>query len=312
LLIGCAGGLVTIAIIAAAVAILLFRVLPNAIPGFPIGTASYANKQQSLSLPITGNITQLTIQNPVGTITISTDNNATTGMLTYTKKTRATSQSNANAEFARMAVIVNPGSNAGCPAASCLALTATVPNTINDAVDMVITLPPQSPSPTFTLTSTMQNGNISVQNFNGLLSLAVNISGNISVKGGLLDAGSCLQAHLGNVTFTGTLDTAKAPSINPCYGNLINAGGASNQQPWYSMKTGTGNVDATFNTLSTNVQLGVTVPDKGEINNDFNLAIKQNADGSSNYFGPLLPNTQPTAFLILTVDVSGNITLHKA
>jgi hypothetical protein len=158
----------------------------------------------------------------------------------------------------------------------------------------------------------MQSGNISVQNFNGLLSLAVNNTGNISVKGGLLNAGSCLQAHLGNVTFTGILETSKPPAINPCYGNPIAASGASNDQPWYSMKTGTGNLDVSFSTLSTDVQLDVTAPNQGKITSDFPLAIKKNSDGSSNYFGPLLPNTQPAAFLTLTVDVAGNITLRKA
>jgi hypothetical protein len=60
------------------------------------------------------------------------------------------------------------------------------------------------------------------------------------------------------------------------------------------------------------VQLDVTAPNQGKITSDFPLAIKKNSDGSSNYFGPLLPNTQPAAFLTLTVDVAGNITLRKA
>lgn len=310
LLIGCAGGVITVAIIAAVVAFLVFRALPGIVPGLGIGTSSYSAQQQTLPLGISGNITQLVIQNPVGNIGITINNNATSGTLTYIKKTQATSQSNANTEFARMKVTALPGSSSGCSAASCLAITTTLPNSSNDAVDMMITLPPQNPSPTFTLSSTTQKGNVSVQNFNGLLSLSDD-TGNISVTGGLLSAGSCLQARLGNVSFAGTLETTKPPAINPCYGNPINAASASNDQPWYSMKSGTGNVDATFNTLSTNVQLDVTARNQGKIIDDFNLAVKQNPDGSSNYFGPLLPNTQPAAFLTLTVD-TGNITLHKA
>jgi hypothetical protein len=181
---------------------------------------------------------------------------------------------------------------------------------------MLITLPPQNPSPTFMLNSTTEQGNVSVQNFNGLLSLAVNNTGNITVKGGLLAAGSCLQARLGNVSFAGLLQTEsnRPPAINPCTGTPVNPSGASSDQPWYSMKTGTGNIDVTFNSPSTNVLLDATISNQGKIISDFNFAIKQNPDGSSNYFGPLLPNTQPqpAALLTLTVDSSGNISLHKA
>jgi hypothetical protein len=301
---------ITVAIIAAVVVFLLYRALPGVVPGLGIGTSSYSSQQQTLPLGITGNTSQIVIQNPVGNISVTTDNKATTGTLTYTKKTQATSQSNATTEFSRMKVTAIPGSSTACPAARCLAITTTLPNSSNDTVDMTITLPPQNPSPTFMLSSTTQKGNITVQDFNGLLSLSDD-TGNISVKGGLLSAGSCLQARLGNVSFAGTLETTKPPAINPCAGNPVNSSGASNEQPWFSMKTGTGNIDVTFNSLSTNVQLDATISNKGKIIDDFNLAVKQNPDGSSNYFGPLLPNTQPAAFLTLTVDVSGNITLHK-
>lgn len=324
LLIGCAGGFVTVAVIIIVLAVVVFHSLPNVIPGLNIGTSTYSDKQQSVSLPITTNTTRLVIQNPVGNVSVTTDSAATSGTLTYIKRTQATSQGNATAEFARIAIAVKPGSSSGCISAtpaSCLAVTTTLPNAGSDSVDMLITLPPQqNPATPFMLSSTTQKGNIAVQNFNGLLSL-VDDTGNISVKGGLLSAGSCLQARVGNVTFAGLLQTAtdKPPAVNPCTGTPVNPSGASNQQPWYVMKTGTGNIDVTFITPSAstqpiNVLLGATIANQGKITSDFNIAVKQNSDGTSSYFGPLLPNAQPqpAALLILTVDVSGNITLHKA
>ncbi len=295
----------------------MFHSLPNVIPGFNIGTSIYSDKQQTVSLPITASTSQLVIQNPVGNVSVTTGSASTSGSLTYIKRTQASSQSNATAEFARITVAVK----SGCTSAKCLAVTTTLPNTGSDSVDMLITLPPQlNPAATFMLSSTTQKGNISVQNFNGLLSLTDD-TGNISVKGGLLSAGSCLQARIGNVDFAGILqtETDKPPTVNPCTGTPVAPSGASNQQPWYAMKTGTGNIDVTFITPSTvtqpiNVLLGATIANQGKIISDFNIAVKQNSDGTSSYFGPLLPNAQPqpTALLILTVDVSGDITLHKA
>jgi hypothetical protein len=308
LFIGCIGGIVTVAIIAGIVLFVVFRVLPSAIPGLNIGTSTYTSPQQTIPLPISGK-SQLQIQNPVGNISITVNPNAKTGTLTYVKKTVASSQGNANAEFAHMTVTANPGSTSSCPAASCLAVTGAIANQTNDAINMTITLPPQSPSPPFMLSSTSQQGNISVEGVNGLLSLT-NDTGNITVKGGLLAAGSCLQDRDGSVTFAGTLETGVPPTINPCTGAPVS--GTSSEQPWYSMKTGTGNVDVTLNTLSTSIQLDASINNQGKIISAFPLNIKQNPDGTSNYFGPLLPNTRPAALLTLTIDVSGNITLHKA
>ncbi|HEV2582894.1 MAG TPA: hypothetical protein VGT44_18695 [Ktedonobacteraceae bacterium] len=317
LFIGCVSAILTIAVLAAIIVFVVFRVLPNTVPGFNLGATGYHDKQQTLSLPITTNISQLAIHNPAGNITITTDANATTGTLTYKKNTLATSQGNASAEFARITVTVKPGSGSdttipsGCPATTCLEVTTTIPNASNDAVDLQLTLPPQNPSPIFMLSATTQTGNLSVQNVKGLLSLTDD-TGTMSVMGGLLASGSCLQDRIGNITFAETLETTVPPTINPCTGSPVNPSGASSQQPWYSIKTGSGNVDATFNTVSTNIQLDASIRNQGKINSDFPIAITQNPDGTSSYFGPLLPNTQPTALLTLTVDVAGNITLHKA
>src|SRR2546422_896880 len=78
----------------------------------------------------------------------------------------------------------------------------------SDSVDLSIILPnsvSNNPTSPFKLSADISAaGNISVQNFSGLLTLTDN-AGNISVKGGLVDEGSCLQTHVGNTTFDGSL-----------------------------------------------------------------------------------------------------------
>lgn len=284
------------------------RVLPNVVPGFNIGTSTYTDKQQTQTLAITSSITHLDIQNPVGDVTVSVENTAPGATLTSVKTTQASSNTNASTEFGRIAISVKAGSTASCPANNCLAVVVTNPNAGTDQVNLTIVLPPQNPTPQFVLSSTTLKGKVTVQSFDGLLALTDD-TGNISVQGGLLDAGSCLQSRIGSVTFSGTLQTTTPPSINPCANTPVTPG-ASNQ-PWYSMKTGTGNIDVTFDTLSTNVLLDATIANQGKLLDDFNLAVIKNPDGSANYYGPLLPNTQPTAVLTITIDVSGTIDLHK-
>lgn len=289
------------------------RVLPNVVPGFNIGTSTYTDKQQTQTLAITASITHLDIQNPIGDVNVSVDNTNTTtsATLTYVKTTQASSSTNASTEFGRIAVSATAGSTASCPASNCLAVVVTNPNPGTDQVNLTIVLPQQNPTPQFVLSSTTQKGKVTVQNFDGLLALTDD-TGSVSVQGGLLDAGSCLQSRIGSVAFTGTLQTTTPPSIDPCYNTPVTAGASS--QPWYSIKTGTGNIDATFdvsNPTSTNVLLDATTSNQGKLLNDFNLPVTKNSDGSLNYFGPLLSNTQPVALLTITVSVSGTIDLHK-
>ncbi|HLX56840.1 MAG TPA: hypothetical protein VKR83_07435 [Ktedonobacteraceae bacterium] len=309
MLIGCVGGIIMVALVAGIGAYFLLHALQVNLPGLGIGTSTFSQKSPSLPLPITSAITQLQVQNNVGNISITVDNAITTGgTLSYVKKTQASSNGNATAAFGHIAVKVQPGNSAACPKSSCLTISATVPPSGGNSVDMNIVLPAQNPAPQFILQSATQTGNISVENFNGLLTLTDD-TGNVNVQGGLLDAGSCLQTRFGNVTFAGTLETTTAPAINPCAGNAITPPTAGSSQPWYSIKSGTGNVDVTLNSLSTKVELNATVFDKGQITSAYPITI-QNSNGSPSYSGPLLPGTQPAAQLLLSTD-TGNITLHK-
>lgn len=306
LLIGVMGGIITVALVVGIGWFFLIHTLQMSFPGLGIGTSTYVSAQQSVPLNITSTITQLQVTNYAGTISISDDSSLTSGgTLSYVKKTQASSSSSAASDFARIQVKAQPGNSAACPATSCMTVSVSAPTTIPASVNMTIVLPAQNPTPQFVLNAKMiQTGDINVQGFNGLLSLSGNI-GNITVKGGLLASGSCLQTIKGNVAFAGTLETGVAPTINPCQGNAVTSGSS---QPWYSFKAGTGNLDVSLNAISAKIILDAAVFNQGKITSDYPIAIPSASPPS--YDGPLLPNTQPSAILLLTVD-TGNITLHK-
>ena len=311
LLIGCAGGLITIALILAVVAFVFLRNVPVHIGG--IGKTSFSKQLAQQTLPITANVTQLQIHNRVGNISIMVDPSATRGTLTGVMKVQAGNSSDADKEFGRIKVDVTSSSDQ-----STLIVNATVPDTSggllassSDSVDLTIILPSSvNPSPPFKLSISADiaaSGNIAVQNFNGLLTLTNN-TGNISVKGGLQSEGSCLQTHVGNVTFEGNLVTGQAADTGliPCTTNTT-----QNSHPWFSFKSGTGSVNVTLSAVTSNLTLDAST-NNGKINGgEFGLNVHQNSDGSASYYGPLTPGTSPTAVLALTVS-TGDITLHKA
>jgi hypothetical protein len=313
LLIGCAGGVITIAILLAVVAFLFLRNVPihGGIGG--IGKSTYTKQIAQQTLPITGMVTQIQVHNRVGNVSIVVDPSATQGSLSGTMKVQATSSSDANTEFGRIKVNVTTSSDQ-----STLVVNATVPDATSgllasssDSVDLNIVLPQSvNPSPPFTLALSADiaaTGNISVQNYNGLLTLTNN-TGNITVSGGLQSEGSCLQTNVGNVTFAGNLVTGQAADTGlvPCTTNKV-----QNTHPWFSFKSGTGNVLVTLSAVTTNLTLDANT-NNGKIDgNAFSLNVQPNSDGSASYYGPLVPGTSPTAVLSLTVS-TGNITLHKA
>ena len=302
LLIGVIGGIVTIALVVGIGWFFLVHTLQVNFPGLGIGTSTYTAPQQTLPLQITSSITQVQVINNTGNISIS---DGSTGSLTYTKKTQASNSSSAASNFTHMQVQVQPGNSAACPSTSCLTIVSSQPATIVGSVDLTIVLPAQSPTTQFVLSAQTQGGNISVQNFSGLLTLTNNI-GNVNVAGGLLNTGSCLQTVKGNITFAGTLETGTPPTINPCRGNSVTT--TSSSQPWYSFKDGTGNIDVSLNTVSANIILDAAIFNSGQISSEYPITIPPGNPPS--YTGPLLPGTHPTAMLLISID-TGNITLHK-
>src|SRR6266446_3015932 len=312
LLIGCIGGIVTVLLILGIIAFVLFRNLPSGLGGI-IGSKSSFTKQVQQPLPISATIRQLQVHNRVGNLSIMVDSTATQATLSAVEKVQASSSSDANKEFGRISVNVKAGSDP-----SILTVSATVPDTsggllagASDSVDMTIVLPPSAvnnnPTMPFTISASVAStGDMSVQNFNGLLNLTDNM-GNISVQHGLLTEGSCLQTNNGNVTFNGSLAIGvnSDTGLVPCTANTTR-----NPHPWFSIKSEVGNVDVTLSAETTNVILDAST-NSGKINlSDFNLHIQQNSDGSASYNGPLIAGTSPTAELVLGVS-TGNITLHK-
>ncbi len=307
LLIGCIGGIVTIALILGVIAFVLFRTIPINIGS--VGKTTYT-KPFPQSLLISTSVKQLQIHNRVGNVTIMVDTNAKQGTLTAVKKVQAATSSDAAREYGRIPVDVKMASDP-----SILTVNATVPDTnggllagSSDSVDLMLVLPASVNNiPPFTLSADIAaTGDISVQNFNGVLTLTDN-TGNIKVTHGLLAAGSCLQTNNGNVTLGGgsILNLIYSSPLIPCTTNTT-----QNPHPWFSIKSGTGNVEVTLGTESTNVILDAST-NNGKINNEFGLNVQQNSDGSATYHGLLIPGSSPTATLVLTVS-TGNINLLKA
>jgi len=310
LLIGCLGGVITIVLIFAVIAFVFLRNAPITIGG--IGKTTFSQQLPQQTLPITSSIKQLQVNNRVGNISITVDPTGTQGTLSGVMKVQASNSSDAAKEFRRIKVDVKAGSDP-----SILTVNATIPDTSggllassSDSVDLSIILPNlvNNPTPPFKLNADISaTGDISTQNFNGLLTLTNN-TGSIAVKGGLLDEGSCLQTHIGNITFAGSLTTSATADTGliPCTTNTT-----QNPHPWFSFKSGTGNVNVTLSAETTNLTLDAST-NNGKINSgEFNLKIQQNSDGSASYYGPLTPGTSPAALLALTVS-TGDINLHKA
>jgi len=288
----------------------LFRPVP--FNNTSIGKTSFTKQLQQL-LPISATTRQLQVHNRVGNLSIMVDSTVTQATLSAVEKVQASSSSDANKEFGRISVSAKTGSDP-----SILVVNATVPDTsggllagASDSVDLTIVLPlsvvNKIPPLSFTLSASVAwTGDMSVQNFIGLLNLTGNM-GNISVQHGLLIEGSCLQTNRGNVTFDGLLAIGanSDTGLIPCTANTT-----QNPHPWFSIKSEVGNVDVTLSTETTNVILDAST-NSGKINaGDFNLNIQQNSDGSASYNGPLIAGTSPTAMLVLGVS-TGNITLHK-
>jgi hypothetical protein len=301
--------MITLALIVGVIAFVFLRNVPMNIGG--IGKTSFTQPLPQQTLPITSSIKQLQVSNRIGNISITVDPNATRGTLTGVMKVQASNSSDAAKEFGRIKVNVTTSSDQ-----SILTVNATVPDTSggllagsSDSVDLMIVLPSSvNTIPPLRLNADIAAvGDIAVQDFNGLLTLTDN-TGNITVKGGLLDEGSCLQTHVGNTTFAGSMTIAANADTGliPCTTNTT-----QNPHPWFAMKSGTGNVDVTLSAETTNVTLDAST-NNGKINSgEFGLNVQQNSDGSVSYYGPLTPGTSPTALLALTVS-TGNINLHKA
>ncbi len=316
ILVGCVSSLLTLTVIVAIIAFFALRDTPL---GQNLGL-SKSNYTQSGTQAITlGSATQLIIKNQTGNVSVSVDQSATGATLASVKKVQAGSTSDANSQFSQIKLSVKPISqdtDPVCTASNCLLITTTVPTTAGsvlgssngDTIDLNITLPSSFSSPVspYTLAVNANAGNITVNNFNGILNLN-STAGNISVaRNAVIFAGTCIQTLHGNITIGqgSSFDLATPSQAVPCNGTT-----SDQTHPWFNINTGVGDIAITLATNSTDLLLDANT-NVGKITDQFGRTIPTASDGSATYYGPLLPNTNPTALLHVATS-TGNIAINK-
>jgi hypothetical protein len=313
LLMGCAGGILLVAIVAAIAIVTTLHALPGSGIGSILPQNTYTKTDhQTVAMP---NFTQMQVHNQIGNITIALDSSGNTSAVTMTtvKKVKASSQDAANNEFGRILVQAGPAETS----ATTLVVQATLPTqgsslNTNDSVDLTITVPFSAMNTTAPLSFNIATltGDISVDGLSGFQSIN-DKTGNVTLRHARLTAGSCVQTGHGNVIFEGTLDTSSGVPFDPCDSTQKPD---PNPHPWYKIHSEVGNVDVTLPppTLTTNLLLNASTIN-GKMTSDFDPAVQQNTDGSADSNGPLLANATPPPTAQLLIDVSiGDIHLHKA
>jgi len=306
LLLGCAGGILLVALAAAIVIATVFHIVPGGNISGILSQNTYT-KSSTQTLPPITHVSQMQVHNQIGNVSILLDptNPNAPPTLSIVKKVKATSTSDANKEFDRISVQVQQ------PADTSLTVTATLPNqsggvlaSNNDSVDMTITLPfsivslpntsgtTSSAAPaTFDIATSV--GNITLDGLSGVLSIKDG-TGSVTVSHAALANGSHLQTGRGNMTFDGSLDTSTSSSASPAT---------------FKISSEVGKLDVTL-PATTNVTLDANT-NVGKITSDFAISPQSN-NGAVSYYGPLISSaaTPPTA--VFTLDVStGDISLHK-
>lgn len=330
LLAGCGLGFFMTVLAAALVVFLAFRASQGNGVGIPAigGSTQTFSKEESQQISLT-TIEQLLVCDKIGNVSIKVDQNATTASITTKKLVSQTSKSEAEQEFQRIGVVVQPpgtGSSAqdcaqartttspssdtppaGNPDRSLLvAVNFPNPNSnsfvrnTTDSVDVAITLPPgvlPTDGPKMQLDVEAPVGNITVDGLSGKLTIRGS-TGNVAVNHAILVDGSQIETGQGNVTFNGLL-LAPPNSKTPMQ---------------YKLLSEQGNIDVTL-PGDTNVTLD-TNTNVGTIHSDFAIPLKEDgATGSASYRGPLNTSasatSQPSAVLLVDVS-SGNVQIHKA
>lgn len=324
---GCALGIVLTVFAAAIVVFLAVRSsqgmgntpLPIPIIGGGIHTFTHEDTQ---TVTLTA-LTQLQVCNKIGNVSIRADPTATTINVTTKKTAQANSQSDADQEFRRILVEVQPPGTITQPSSCTTVPTTSTPTTSSsdttsslvvnvtlpatqgllhsntDSVDVTVTLPPNllptSTGPaTFVLNIGVAAGNITVDGISGVLNIRGS-SGDVTVSNASLADNSHLSTGEGNITFNGMLTL---PTDTTAIARFY-------------LQSEHGNIDVTL-PGTTNVTLD-TNTNVGKITSDFPITIQDLGGGSQGYHGPLIPSAGPAPASTLILDVStGNVTLHKA
>ncbi|MBV9690324.1 MAG: DUF4097 family beta strand repeat protein [Ktedonobacteraceae bacterium] len=316
---GCALGVLVTLLAAAVVIFLVLRTsqgtAPVSIPGLGNGQSFTHDDSMPVTLPTT--LTHLQICDKIGNISLNVDTNRDTATVATHKIVHAANQADADQEFGRIKVEVQPPATISQPLTctgsttqgssttsgnGTMIVNATVPDNQSlvhgpaDSVDLSVTLPQKAlpGDPSLTLTIETVAGNITVDGLRGVLNVK-GTSGNINVTHAILADGSHIETNQGNITFNGL---------------LANANGAQSR---YTLLSEQGNIDVTLPS-DTNLTLDSDT-NSGEISSEFGTNVQNNgSNGIVNYHGPLNSSVGPpanAAELILHVS-TGNITIHKA
>ena len=286
-----------------------------------LGASQTFTHTETQQIPL-ATIAALQICDKIGNISIKVDQTASSATITTNKIVHANSQSDANQEFQRISIEVQPPGTItkqltcaklqATPTATpsvtqgnpnnTLTVNTTIPNSngllhnSSDAVDITLTLPSTTlptTGPSMQVNIEAPVGNVSVDGLSGLLNIKGS-TGNVSVIHAILVDGSHIETGQGNVTFNGLL--VVPPSASARYTIL-------NEQ---------GNIDVTLPS-DTNVRLDANT-NVGSIKSDFGTPIdNNNGQGPVTYFGPLNTQASPQPTSVLQLNVStGNVNIHKA
>lgn len=327
LLTGCGLGVVFTVLVAAVVVFLAIRSSQGVgLTGLPgLGAPQTFTHEDTQQIPLTS-IAQIQVCNKIGNVSVMVDPAATGASINTKKIVHAASQNDANQEFKRIGIEVQPpgtitraltcASQQATPTAtgtptpapqgnpgSTLIVNTTIPNSeglllnSNDAVDIVITLPTTvlpSTGPSMLVDIEAPVGNVTVDGLSGVLMIKGS-TGDVMVTHAILVDGSHIATDQGNVTFNGLLVVPPA-----------------GQTSHYMILSEQGSINVTL-PESTNVILDANT-NVGSINSDFNIPVQNNKGaGPVSYHGPLNPNAsvQPSSVLVLDIS-TGNVNIHKA
>ncbi|HZO76026.1 MAG TPA: hypothetical protein VFB60_27760 [Ktedonobacteraceae bacterium] len=325
LLTGCGLGVFLTVLVAAVVVFLAIRSSQGGgLAGLPaLGALQTFTHEDTQQIPLT-TISQMQICNKIGNVSVMVDPRAAGASITTKKIVHANSQNDANQEFKRIGIEVQPPgtiTNAltcasqqapptanGTPAAqgnpnSALTVNTTIPNSegllhnSNDAVDIAITLPTAvlpSTGPSMLVDIEAPVGNVTVDGLSGALTIKGS-TGDVTVTHAILIDGSHIATDQGNVTFNGLLVVPPA-----------------GQTSRYMILSEQGSINVTL-PENTNVILDANT-NVGSINSDFNIPVQNNnGSGPVSYHGPFNPAIGPQPAATLVLDIStGNVNIHKA
>jgi hypothetical protein len=320
LLAGCGMGILFTVAAAAVVVFLAFRSSQS----HPLGSSHTFTQEDSVQVPISS-IAQMQICNKIGNVMVQVDPGARATTVMTKKIVHMSSQSDADQEFKRIMVAVQPPATindaltctkpaitptsaapnaiaASNASSNALTVNVTMPdgngmmNTTSDAVDIVIKIPQNAlpaDGPTMLLNVEAPVGDITIDGLSGILNVKGS-TGNVSIKHAILANGSRIETGQGNITFNG----------------LITVPPGSTAPTRYFIQDEQGNIDVTL-PANTNITVDANT-NVGAIHSEFAVPVNNNG-GPVNYHGPLDPAASNVSPAVLVLDVStGDVNIHKA